>query len=139
MVTQMLDNQAFITRTHSAITGERNSDNHHCQPLFMQSALWNFVIETVGDYPKQHISEKTIKAILTKRPFIINGAQNTLSLLKDLGFKTFNHLIDESFDTIENHQDRMDRILQIVEDLCKQDLDQFLSHYLAWYELPLVA
>jgi uncharacterized protein YaaN involved in tellurite resistance len=47
--------------------------------------------------------------------------------LHRLGFQTFGHLIDESFDSIEHHQDRMDRIITIVEDLCQQDLDSFLK------------
>jgi hypothetical protein len=36
-------------------------------------------------------------------------------------------VIDESFDLVENHQDRMDRIYTIVKDLCNQDLASFLS------------
>jgi hypothetical protein len=47
--------------------------------------------------------------------------------MRNLGFKTFNHLIDESFDQIINDQDRIDRISQVTEDLCKQDLPAFLS------------
>jgi hypothetical protein len=35
-------------------------------------------------------------------------------------------LIDESFDRIDNVQDRIDRIAQVVRDLCRQDLPAFL-------------
>jgi hypothetical protein len=45
--------------------------------------------------------------------------------LRDLGFKTFDSVIDESFDLIENGQDRLKRIIQTVEDLCQQDLHSF--------------
>jgi hypothetical protein len=44
-----------------------------------------------------------------------------------LGFQTFGHVIDESFDSIDNHQDRMERIAMIVDDLCQQDLASFLN------------
>jgi hypothetical protein len=47
--------------------------------------------------------------------------------IHDLGFKTFEHLIDESFDSIDNHQDRMDRIIDIVGDLCNNSLSSFLA------------
>jgi hypothetical protein len=47
--------------------------------------------------------------------------------LHRLGFKTFGHVIDESFDSIENNQKRIERIAQVVEDLCKQDLASFLE------------
>ena len=45
--------------------------------------------------------------------------------LESMGFKTFGHLIDESFDNIENSQDRIERVATVVEDLCKQDLASF--------------
>ena len=44
-----------------------------------------------------------------------------------MGFKTFGHVIDESFDLIDNNQDRIARIAQVVEDLCQQDLASFLT------------
>jgi len=47
--------------------------------------------------------------------------------LHNLGFQTWGHLIDESFDTIHNVQDRIDRVAQVVEDLCQQNLASFLS------------
>jgi hypothetical protein len=34
---------------------------------------------------------------------------------------------DESFDLIENNQDRLKRLTEIVKDLCQQDLKQFLD------------
>ena len=36
-------------------------------------------------------------------------------------------MIDETFDQIEHHLDRVDRIAQIVTDLCQQDLASFLK------------
>ena len=47
--------------------------------------------------------------------------------LQQLVFQTFGHVIDESFDQIENNQDRIARIAEIVEDLCRQDLASFLK------------
>ena len=47
--------------------------------------------------------------------------------MHDLGFRSFGHLIDESFDQIVNSQDRVERIAQVVEDLCRQDLAEFLK------------
>ena len=47
--------------------------------------------------------------------------------LRNLGFQTFGHVIDESFDLIDNTQDRLNRIVKIVQDLCSQDLAEFLN------------
>ena len=44
-----------------------------------------------------------------------------------MGFKTFGHVIDETFDSIDNNQDRIERIHDVVADLCQQDLDSFLA------------
>ena len=47
--------------------------------------------------------------------------------MHNLGFQTFGHVIDESFDLIENNQDRLERVSQLVRDLCQQDLASFLK------------
>ena len=47
--------------------------------------------------------------------------------MHNLGFQTYSHVIDESFDQIDNSEDRLDRIVAVVNDLCKQDLSAFLS------------
>jgi hypothetical protein len=44
-----------------------------------------------------------------------------------LGFKSFGKLIDQSFDQIEDPQKRIERIVQVVTDLCNQNLDEFLA------------
>ena len=46
--------------------------------------------------------------------------------IRNQGFQTYNNLIDESFDTIHNNQARLDRIVAVVQDLCQQDLAEFL-------------
>ena len=47
--------------------------------------------------------------------------------IHNLGFKTFGHAIDESFDLIEHTQTRLERITAVIKDLCQQDLAKFLE------------
>ena len=47
--------------------------------------------------------------------------------MHNLGFRTVGHVVDESFDLIENNQDRLERVSQLVRDLCQQDLASFLK------------
>jgi hypothetical protein len=55
----------------------------------------NIVVETNhGDSPT-HITEKTIKPIYLKRPFVIYGTQMHLNQLQNFGFTTFDDLIGE--------------------------------------------
>lgn len=88
---------------------------------------FSLVTETVFEYPYSFRTEKIWKPIAIGHPFIVAANSGYYRDLHHLGFKTFNGLIDESFDLIENNQDRISRIAQVVEDLCQQDLDQFLK------------
>jgi hypothetical protein len=87
---------------------------------------FSLVTETVFDYPYSFRTEKIWKPIAMVHPFIVAANQGYYRDLHNLGFRTFSHVIDESFDLMANSQDRISRIAQVVEDLCKQDLDQFL-------------
>jgi hypothetical protein len=72
-------------------------------------------------------TEKTAKPLAMGHPFIVASTPGFYRDLHNLGFKTFGHVIDESFDLIDNAQDRLDRITEIVVDLCRQDLSSFLG------------
>ena len=86
---------------------------------------FSLVTETVVEQPWTFRTEKIAKPLMMGHPFIVATSPGYYQDLHRLGFKTFGHVIDESFDTIEHHQDRMDRIIAIVQDLCQQDLDSF--------------
>lgn len=49
------------------------------------------------------ISEKTFKPIVAKQMFLIVGPKGTISFLKNLGFKTFNEFVDESYDQLPDN------------------------------------
>jgi hypothetical protein len=86
---------------------------------------FSLVTETVVEQPWPFRTEKIAKPIAIGHPFIVATSPGYYRDLHRLGFRTFGQVIDESFDTIEHHQDRMDRIIAIVKDLCQQDLDAF--------------
>ena len=88
---------------------------------------FSLVTETVVEQPWPFRTEKIAKPLAIGHPFIVATSPGYYRDLHRLGFQTFGHVIDESFDSIEHHQDRMDRIITIVEDLCQQDLDSFLK------------
>jgi hypothetical protein len=88
---------------------------------------FSLVTETVIDYPHSFRTEKIAKPIMIGHPWIAAANRGFYRDLKNLGFQTFGHVIDESFDQIDNTQDRLDRIVQVVDDLSKQDLASFLE------------
>lgn len=88
---------------------------------------FSVVTETVFDYPYSFRTEKIWKPIAMGHPWIAVANAGYYRDMRDLGFRTFDSVIDERFDTIENSQDRLERIAQIVKDLCDQDLASFLK------------
>ena len=82
-----------------------------------QRSFLHLVNETVFYEPKQHLTEKTFKPIVAQRPFILVAAPGNLAYLRSYGFKTFGHWIDESYDMIQDHDQRLDAIAQEVHRL----------------------
>jgi len=88
---------------------------------------FSLVTETVFDYPYSFRTEKIWKPIAIGHPWIAVANYGYYRDMHNLGFQTFRHVIDESFDLIENNQDRLERVSQLVKDLCQQDLASFLK------------
>jgi hypothetical protein len=90
-------------------------------------SYFSLVTETLFESNYSFRTEKIWKPIAMAHPFIVASTPGYYRDLHNLGFKTFGHLVDERFDQIDNHQQRIERIAQVVEDLCKQDLPAFLQ------------
>ena len=98
----------------------------YLNPTAYLDTYFSLVTETVFDYPYTFRTEKIWKPVAIGHPFIVVSNAGYYRDLHDLGFRTFGHLIDESFDKIENNQDRLSRIITVVRDLCCQDLSSFI-------------
>jgi hypothetical protein len=81
----------------------------------------------VFDYPYSFRTEKIWKPVAMAHPWIAVANYGFYRDMHNLGFQTFGHVIDESFDQIDNDQDRLARIVTVVDDLCHNDLASFLS------------
>jgi hypothetical protein len=88
---------------------------------------FSLVTETVHDYPHSFRTEKIWKPIVMGHPWIPVANKGFLRDIQALGFRTFGHLIDETFDLIDDNHQRLNRVAEIVEDLCDQDLVSFLD------------
>lgn len=81
-------------------------------------SYFSLVTETIFDYPHTFRTEKIWKPMIMEHPFVAVANCGFYRDLRAAGFKTFDSLIDESFDSIEDSQQRLDRIVDIVEDIC---------------------
>lgn len=71
-------------------------------------------------------TEKTYKPILAGHPFIILSHAGYLARLRDQGFRTFDGVIDESYDLEPDLDLRIQMIAREVHRLCDEDLETFL-------------
>lgn len=93
---------------------------YHFQ-LIQQSFL-QVVTETVYHYPNTFISEKTIKPIIAKRPFVLIAPPGSLKNLKSIGFKTFDQYWNESYDSIVDPEQRLLAVVDIIESICQKSM-----------------
>lgn len=66
------------------------------------------VLETLLHDKEFFLTEKTIKALVSGRPSIIVGCINNLDMIKDLGFLTWDGLIDENYQKLIGPKSRID-------------------------------
>jgi hypothetical protein len=81
-------------------------------------AFWNVVTETVFYYDKLHLTEKIFKPIVSKQPFMLLAAPGNLAYLKSYGFKTFDSVIDESYDLIQDNDLRTEAVVRQLHWYC---------------------
>jgi len=96
-------------------------------PEIYIDTYFSLVTETCFDHKHTNFSEKIWKPLLMGHPFIAASTPYFYKRLHEWGFKTFDSLIDESFDDIENDDTRLASITNTVNDLVKQDLNQFIT------------
>jgi len=73
------------------------------------------------------VTEKTCKPILAKRLFFVYGAPFYLKYLHSLGFKTFDGIIDESYDSILSEDIRENFIVNEMKKLTEIDQSEIYS------------
>jgi hypothetical protein len=101
-----------IDREH--VLGSASADSPRC----VNDSFWHVVTETVFYYDKLHLTEKIFKPIVMKQPFMLLAAPGNLAYLKSYGFKTFEGIIDESYDTIQDPDARIDAVVEQLVWYC---------------------
>ena len=100
--------------------------------IYIESApyidsYFSVVTETILSGQHSFFTEKIAKPLAQGHPWIAATNSGFYHDLRDIGFRTFDGIIDEGFDRITDDQARMDRIVDTVTDLCGQDLTSFLA------------
>jgi len=80
--------------------------------------------ETVYFGQRTHITEKTFKAIALEMPFVLVATAGSLEYLREYGFKTFNGIIDESYDLETDDVVRIEKVVKLLKDLDNLSVEQ---------------
>jgi len=91
---------------------------------FYENIALDIVNETVFDYPYPCITEKTLRPIACKRMFVIVGPAGILNLLHQLGFESWGDIIDESYDSLTDPQERFLSVVNSINEFCQLPLDE---------------
>ena len=95
-------------------------------PKQYEDTYFSVVVETEFGNPYSFRTEKIWKPILASHPWIAVSNYGYYRDIREIGFKTFDGIIDESFDLIKDNQKRIEYIARVITDLCNQNLDDFL-------------
>lgn len=93
----------------------------------INSSFCTLITETRYYTSVVNFSEKTLKPLLVKKPFLLLAPPGTLKLLQKLGFKTFNRWWDESYDDIEDHNERLEAVYQIAVSILNKPTRELQS------------
>jgi hypothetical protein len=103
------------------------SDSHRID--FWPAAMKSFchvVTETVWDDHRVHLTEKIFKPIVLQQPFVLVGPRRALEYLRAYGFRTFDSVWDEHYDTLPDNQ-RMSAIVDVLDSINRWN-DAELQH-----------
>ena len=85
------------------------------------------VLETLFDDDRLHLTEKSLRPIACGQPFILAATPGSLKYIRSYGFKTFDNIIDESYDLIEDPATRLQAIILSMQKIANWTDDE--RHY----------
>ena len=87
------------------------------------------VLETLFDDNRIQLTEKILRPVACGHPFILASTPGSLAYLRDYGFKTFDGIINESYDTESDPVKRLNLIVAAMKTITAwTQQEQLLNH-----------
>lgn len=115
------------------LTSEEHNSHWVLDRKLFEDSYCNLVLETFFDADGSKgtfISEKTFKAIRHAQPFVVFGTPNTLVTLRELGYRTYDNYIDNTYDTELDNTERFVKLISTVNKLSQLDLHSWYVNML---------
>jgi hypothetical protein len=88
---------------------DQRNDHSTLVPKYHVNSYCNIVMETHFDADQSggaFLTEKTFKPIKHGQMFFVAGPAGSLQVLRDLGYRVFDHILDNSYDLEQDHTQR---------------------------------
>jgi hypothetical protein len=95
------------------------SDQSFYNPAWYAQTSFSMVSES-SVTEKRFISEKIFKPVAFQHAFVVHGTPGSLQYLHELGFETFDHVIDESYDKVSDYALRLQLIQSVLKNLYQE-------------------
>lgn len=118
------------------MTDSQHNDHSLVETAHYANSYCNIIFETHFDADQSggtFLTEKTFKAIKHGQPFVIVGPAGSLAQLKRLGYRTFDHAIDNTYDTIEDNTERWQYIVDSLKEIKQNGLEKLF--YSCWADV----
>lgn len=106
-------------------------NNHHFVNINLYRQSWcHIIFETHYDADQSmgtFLTEKTFKCLKFGQPFVLVGPPGSLEELRGMGYKTFDRVIDNKYDTILDNTERWKAILKTIMEISNN------PHLQAWH------
>jgi len=112
---QFLEQAPYFADT---LTNQQRNDHSQTESNYHTNSYCNIIVETHFDADQSggvFLTEKTFKPIKHGQMFFIAGCAGSLQTLRELGYKTFDHVLDNSYDLETNSTARWQKLLASIQ------------------------
>ena len=126
------DNPAFMRAgpyTCDNLTTEQHNDHSLTVGQHYSDAYFNIVLETHFDADGSggtFLTEKTFKPIKNGQPFVLVAPAGSLQCLRDLGYRTFDSVLDNTYDLETNNTQRWLKVKHTLQQIQADPHDMLL-------------
>lgn len=123
--TKFLEQAPYVS---DELDQSQRNDHSTTPSKYHSNSYCNIVMETHFDADQSggtFLTEKTFKPIKHGQLFFVAGPAGSLQALRDLGYRTFDHVLDNTYDRIVNNTERWSRLCYSIQQAQHRLSDRF--------------
>jgi hypothetical protein len=110
--TEILENYFPVSTAKSYYSADFDIEDYEATDI-------EVVLETLFDDRRLHLTEKSLRPIACGQPFILATTHGSLQYLRNYGFKTFDHVWNESYDLEIDPVQRLISIVKLMQQIAQ--------------------